>query len=213
VNTSFRLNDFLVCPAPETFEQMEEAMRLCEQTQGQSVYQHGESVRAHMGLLIDRLKNGTPLSNEWKIPGWFETYSKDIAAYIKDEEKIDLYTLYHDCGKPYCRTFDEDRKQYRFSNHEIVSKCIWEHVGGRKDVIPLIGSDMVIHTATAERIDLAVDKEWSCEDSVILLLASLAEIHSNSRMFGGIESDSFKIKWKTVERRGKQICKKLFFKI
>jgi hypothetical protein len=40
-----------------------------------------------------------------------------------------------------------------------------------------------------------------------LLVAALAEIHSNAQLFGGIESVSFKSKWKNWDRRGKQIMK------
>ena len=42
-----------------------------------------------------------------------------------------------------------------------------------------------------------------------LLLAGLAEIHSNAEMFGGLDSVSFKIKWKQINKRGKAICKLL----
>lgn len=40
-----------------------------------------------------------------------------------------------------------------------------------------------------------------------LLLVGLAEIHSNAKMFGGLDSTSFKIKWKNINQRGKQIIK------
>ena len=40
-----------------------------------------------------------------------------------------------------------------------------------------------------------------------LLLTGLAEIHSNAEMFGGLESVGFKIKWKSINQRGKQILK------
>ena len=46
--------------------------------------------------------------------------------------------------------------------------------------------------------------------AVTLLLVGLAEVHSNAQMFGGIESDSFKIKYKQIAKRGKAICELLF---
>lgn len=42
-------------------------------------------------------------------------------------------------------------------------------------------------------------------EAATLLLTSLAEIHANASMFGGIESTSFKIKYKHIAKRGKQI--------
>ena len=69
---------------------------------------------------------------------------------------------------------------------------------------------VVIHTATAEEIDKKLEEDWTEQDACTLLLAALAEIHSNAKMFGGIDSTSFKMKWKQLDRRGKQICKKLF---
>ena len=38
-----------------------------------------------------------------------------------------------------------------------------------------------------------------------LLLTALAEVHSNAAMFGGADSDSFKIKAKHLDRRGGQV--------
>jgi hypothetical protein len=48
-----------------------------------------------------------------------------------------------------------------------------------------------------------------CEDfaAISLLITGLAEIHANAEMFGGIESTSFKMKYKQINRRGKQIIK------
>jgi hypothetical protein len=68
---------------------------------------------------------------------------------------------------------------------------------------------MAIHTANADEIaKLCV--EWDVEDAMTLLVAALAEIHSNARLFGGIDSVSFKSKWKNWDRRGKQIIKTFF---
>jgi hypothetical protein len=55
-----------------------------------------------------------------------------------------------------------------------------------------------------------MNEEWSAKDAITLLIAALAEVHSNASLFGGIESTSFKIKWKTIDKRGRQICKRYF---
>jgi hypothetical protein len=44
-------------------------------------------------------------------------------------------------------------------------------------------------------------------EAMTLLLTGLSEIHSNCAMFGGIESTSFKIKWKHINKRGNAILK------
>jgi hypothetical protein len=41
------------------------------------------------------------------------------------------------------------------------------------------------------------------------LLTGLCEIHSNARMFGGIESTGFKIKWKHLDKMGKRIIERI----
>lgn len=40
-----------------------------------------------------------------------------------------------------------------------------------------------------------------------LCFSALAEVHSNSAMFGGTDSDSFKIKLKKIKQRIKQVAK------
>jgi hypothetical protein len=42
-----------------------------------------------------------------------------------------------------------------------------------------------------------------------LLLTGLAEVHANAKMFGGLESTSFKIKFSQIEKRGNAIIKEL----
>ena len=67
---------------------------------------------------------------------------------------------------------------------------------------------MDMHTLSAAGIDNFCYLRR--KEAISLLISALAEIHSNAQMFGGIESDSFKIKWKHIDRRGNAICKKLF---
>jgi len=65
---------------------------------------------------------------------------------------------------------------------------------------------MVLHTCTADQLATKLS-EWSSEHAFSLLVAALCELHANAKMFGGIESTSFKIKWKKLNKRGKQIVK------
>jgi len=67
---------------------------------------------------------------------------------------------------------------------------------------------MDIHLLKADGV------EEFCKNPYALtsLLVGLAEVHSNTQMFGGLDSTSFKIKWKCINQRGKQIIKQLKIK-
>lgn len=196
---------------PTSFDEMAQAMFRCEQTKGQSVYQHGRSVYDHICTLIDALKNNQELpKSSWRLPDWIFDYKDQILNNLHSEEILQLYTLYHDCGKSFCKEIDENSKAH-FPDHANVSREVWLSVGGDPVVGDLIGWDMILHTANAEEIQQWL-LEWTPQDACTLLLAALAEIHSNAKMFGenGIDSVSFKMKYKNLDRRGKQICKCLF---
>ena len=179
-------------------------MRICPQTDSQSVYQHGISVRDHIFQLIDYLETGD-IGNEWKLPDWMSKYRVQIVSKLLSKEIIDQYAVFHDCGKPYCLSIDEDGRRH-FLNHAQTSAQTWMQAGGDLRVAKLIAMDMEIHTIKAAGLD-----EFVCHpEAITLLLAGLAEVHSNAKMFGGIESESFKIKWSQINRRGRAICLKLF---
>jgi hypothetical protein len=82
----------------------------------------------------------------------------------------------------------------------------WLRISSNKTIAKLILHDMDIHTMKAAD----VDEFCRHREATTLLLAGLAEVHSNAKMFGGIESESFKIKWSQINKRGKAICRKLF---
>lgn len=197
-----------------TFDQMVKDMLNCEQTQGQSVYEHGLSVKEHTFQILDYLRGGVSTLEGWRLPKWLDEYRSALLWSIWDDEIITLYTLYHDCGKPYCRTVDAEGKVH-FPDHANVSKEVFAHVakneleGHNVNWVPkLIGWDMVLHTETQEQIEKRLFDEIDEEDIFTLLIVGLAEIHSNAKLFGGIDSTSFKMKWKKLDKRGKWLCKK-----
>lgn len=71
----------------------------------------------------------------------------------------------------------------------------------------LIGLDMIMHTESKEEI---LARNLSKKDMFTLLITALAECHANAEMFGGIDSTSFKIKFKKIERIGKFLCSQAF---
>jgi len=166
-------------------------MRQCEQTPGQSVLDHGWSVRNHAMDLL-----GGRSLYEWKIPDWFPLDLK-FDAYV-----LDKYTIFHDCGKPNCRIIDKEGKHH-FPNHAQISSFVWMSLfEDEMEIADLIARDMEIHTMSADNVPKF------CRDpktARMLTVVGLAELHSNAGMFGGIESTSFKIKYKQWNRRAKQV--------
>lgn len=179
-------------------------MNDCFQTENQSVYEHGISVSSHMFELIKMLKTNK-IKENWKIPDWFLKYRLQILNNLFSDEIINEYCIFHDCGKPYCIIYDLDNKKH-FPNHSEVSYQTWLKISDDYKVANLIKMDMTIHTIK----DVDIDGFVKNPEAITLLISGLAEVHSNAKMFGGIESTSFKIKWKQIDKRGNKICQKLF---
>lgn len=179
-------------------------MKNCSQNTDQSVYDHGASVRDHVFDLISYLE-GNELKNKWILPSWFIQNKNNLLKNILSKEIINEYTLFHDCSKPYCKIIDEFGKQH-FPNHAQLSYELWMKIGGNKIVANLMKMDMDIHNLKSE----GINEFASRKEAITLLIAGLAEITANSKMFGGFDSQSFKIKYKQIDRKGKAICNKLF---
>lgn len=172
-------------------------MKACPQTETQSVYDHGVSVWEHTKKLISGNFEG------FKLPTWFTDNHRYIVNNLHPTEVIKNYNIYHDCGKPYCLEYDDEGRKH-FPNHEEVSKQTWLKYSDDKTVAELIGYDMALHRDSA---DLIKSYEWSKQTAFTLLVTAFAEVHSNAAMFGGVESTSFKIKWKKLDKRGKMLLK------
>ena len=113
--------------------------------------------------------------------------------------------MYHDCGKPYCRSVDTEGKTH-FVNHAAVSRETYlTKVSDNVVIANLIGWDMVLHTCTGEELHKYMTEVWTPKDAFTLLITAFAEIHANASMFGGIESLSFKIKYKHLCKQGKRM--------
>lgn len=181
-----------------------QAMRECEQTEGQSVLDHGLSVASYLDELLDYLE-GEPLRREWRLPEWVDTYREELRDAAYDRYTLRKYATFHDCGKPRCREVDNEGRVH-FPDHAEVSAQVWREISDDERIEALIRHDMDVHTMKAKDIPAFIERP----EAASLLLSALAEIHSNAAMFGGVDSTSFKIKWKQVKRRGKAACKALF---
>jgi hypothetical protein len=169
------------------------------QTNTQNVLEHGISVAKHFKKLLD---NNT---ENWKLPTWFIDNKDFIMNNLHSEKDILEYHLMHDCGKPYCITIDEEGKKH-FPNHAQVSFDTYNKIFNNKIVADLILKDMIFHTIKANEVEDFV-KNNSMQTVLTLLVTALCELHANASMFGGIESTSFKIKYKQLDKRGNQVLK------
>jgi hypothetical protein len=173
------------------------AMRNCQQTPSQNMLQHGISVARYYTELSKHRYTPTKLIS-WKLPDWI--FSKTLWDNVFNDSIMLTYLIYHDLGKPFCHTIDSAGKHH-FPNHASVSKSVWNSINGSQIVGNLIGMDMDIHTLS----DCDLVSFANRPEAASLLIAGLCELHSNANMFGGIDSVSFKIKYKHLNRRGKKI--------
>lgn len=203
-------------------------MKRCEQFPGMSVLDHGRDVFARYLDLIN-----TEQKLKWRMPEW-------AAALRPLQLPLNImqhYLIYHDCGKPFCRTVDEDGRQH-FTNHAQISYDTWMKYAadqphktipittwdGRGNLIEetecaddcpcvvdeqigdLIRADMDIHTIKGAA---AIDEFIKRPEAPSLILAGLAEIHSNASWLHQLDSDTFKIKWKQIDKIGKRLVANL----
>lgn len=179
-------------------------MQSCEQTSGQSILDHGLSVWSQLQNLTDGDTSGM------RLPQWYTQYKDQLLSSAYPSHILQQYATFHDCGKPSCLTIDEDGKRH-FPDHAAASKRTYEQCFGTEGdhaiISELIGLDMICHTESADQI---AGRNLSDATTSSLLLAALAELHSNAAMFGGIESTSFKIKFKKLEKTGNRLCKRMF---
>jgi len=143
-----------------------------------------------------------------KTPRWLSEYHEQITKNLHDIDTCEKYIIFHDCGKHRCLTKDENGQSH-FYDHAAVSKEVFQEYFENDVASKLIGFDMAIHTMKDNEISDYLN-QWNIKDACTLLLTGLSEIYANSDLFGGVDSTSFKIKFKQIEKRGNAICKRLF---
>ena len=164
--------------------------------------QHGILVNQYFLDLYSHLQFNTKLQYNWILPTWIYDNKDYILKNLLPIGMLSNYQIYHDIGKPFCKTYDIEDKKPHFYNHETISAEIYP---GNTETKALIASDMIIHTIKDSQMD-----DFSKKDEAIsLLITGLSEIHANAEMFGGISSTSFKIKYKQINTRGKTLLRRL----
>lgn len=159
--------------------------------------QHGELVHTkYKALLEDIVEGKAPCSG---LEAMLEY------GMLPSTESLARYHIYHDCGKHLCLTIDEDGKKH-FPDHANVSAQQYAHLFP-EDVFTtaLIRKDMDFHTLRGD------DVAALCTDphALILYFTAWAELEANASMFGGRESQSYKIKAKRLIQSGKKLLNTL----
>lgn len=180
-------------------------MKETPQTNSQSVWEHGVSVQEYLFDLLDHLREDKPLKNEWRIPEWVYEQKEFLLENLPSDETLSLYTLYHDCGKPFCITYDDEGRRH-FPDHAEVSYKIFNQHFNDPIAAELIRRDMDFHLLKADTLKQFSEYKYCAA----LILTGLSELHSNAKMFAKGEEDplnsiGFKIKWKNSNKRGKQV--------
>lgn len=191
-------------------------METVEQFDGWTIKQHCEDVWYHTKQLICGNFEG------FRLPDWFKQNHHFIVNNLHKWGIISTYNRFHDGSKSFVLTVDENGKRH-FPNHAVVSEQLFREAtnvileasvidgGHRGDnsagdnytTASLIGLDMMFHSG---------DVDWTLPIKTLttLMITAFAEIHSNAKQFpGGIESTSFKIKYKRLDKLGKRLIEKL----
>lgn len=187
---------------PTTVAELRRQMRMCEQTPGMSVLQHGVQVARYFDDLYQHVMHGRALAYDWRLPDW--VYAPVLWQQLPALATMRRYQIYHDCGKPWSREVDEDGRVH-FPNHAQLSAELWLALGQSSQEAWLMRHDMDVHLLKDEGVAAFASQPGAAA----LLLTGLAEIHANAAMFGGIDSMSFKIKHKHISRRGRAIVAQL----
>lgn len=173
-------------PLIDSLEALETLMLSTEQTKGLNVLDHGLMV-AHEYIRIIRDIEKEPFLNSIYI---------QIKDLLLNDEILFRYHKYHDCGKPLVK--DENG---RFPDHTNASSEQWNKLFPEEtDIIELMKLDMEFHTKKGDDII----NLWSHRLAPSLYMTAWAELYANASMFGGIDSDSFKIKRKRLIQAGKK---------
>lgn len=172
-------------------------MMECEQGNGVSVYQHGISVAHRYSELWKFVTTGTSdLAWDRLKPGDLDVLM-DLTSRAIKPSKVAQYQIYHDCGKPWCRTVDADGRVH-FPNHAAISAQIWKTLYP-DDVVgyDIIRLDMHPHTARGEELEAFMQLDLA----PTMILIGIAAVYANADvLFGGTSSDSFKMKLKHLMR-------------
>ena len=168
-------------------------MTTCYQAENLNMLQHGKSVYKEYCKLICQLSNGVGDATLLAV------YSR-IKDSLPPPSVLKRYMVLHDCGKHLCLSIDESGKRHFPDHAQISAEQFLMIYPQDKFSSILISKDMDFHLARGEQLESI----WKDPFAPILYLSAWASINANAEMFGGKQSDSYKIKRSRLIQAGKK---------
>lgn len=176
-------------------------MKNCYQFKNIDMFEHGLMVSNSYQKI---LKQDSVFLQYMNFADSSENNFEKLLQLQYDSTLMRHYHLYHDCGKPYCLTIDSENKNH-YPNHAEESAQIHAQYFDCKIANTLIKNDMVFHQSNASELNFWLEKNQDKKMISSLYLTAWAEIFANSQLFGGFESEGFKIKKKKLLNHGKKV--------
>lgn len=159
-------------------------MSKCFQASNLNMLQHGKRVHVEYIKLVDQLENRT-LGD----PVIQQCYDR-LKYSLPPHQVLKRYHYLHDCFKHGVMIVDENGRRH-FPNHAECSAQQYAHIFPEDGfTAALIRHDMDFHLMRGDDLK----QLWKSPFAPILYFTAWAEINANAEMFGGRESESYKIK-------------------
>lgn len=186
---------------------LREGMRSTFQFEKIDMLNHGRMVDAEYSKLLAEIERDV------------ESAAKKLGLSVEQTERLarnqiggatgKAYRIYHDCGKHLSLVISEDGRR-SYPNHAKVSAEEFAKAFDDDEARWLIENDMAFHTMKGDELENWLSSNSSNKRRIAtLLLTAWAEIRANAEMFGGVDSDSFKMKKKRLRRAGRAAMRKL----
>ena len=152
--------------------------------------EHGTRVHDSYTQLWGGLAASEFEQDEPALQAWFNRIRSTMPDALLAPEDLHAYHVYHDCGKHIVLCTDDTGRRH-FPDHAAASALQYAAIFPNDHRTSyLIAHDMDFHTMRGD--DLRV--LWTQPLAATLYLTAWAEIRANAGMFGGFQSESYKIK-------------------